>query len=102
MENNLPQKPARIAIPFHDWKIRKKLISIALFLVLLPLLIVVSFSLARFNDALKKGAEEDLEHLVRNIYALCKTQQEMMPKGKVFNPPTGRSFEHLKGRDPPE
>ncbi len=96
MEQDPPQKPSKIAIPFHDWKIRKKLISIALFLVLLPLLIVVSFSLARFNDALKKGAEEDLEHLVRNIYALCKTQQEMMTKGKVFSPPTGRSFNTLK------
>ncbi len=94
MENYPPKKPAKIAIPFHDWKIRKKLISVTLFLVLLPLLIVVSFSLARFNDALKKASEEDLEHLVRNIYALCKTQQEMMPKGTV-NPPTGRSFNTL-------
>jgi PAS domain S-box-containing protein len=96
MENNPTQKPSKIAIPFHDWKIRKKLITVAIFLVLLPLLIVVSFSLARFNDALKKGAEEDLEHLVRNIYALCKTQQEMMTRGKVFNAPTDRSFNTLK------
>lgn len=96
MEHDPQKKPAKIAVPFHDWKIRKKLISVTLFLVLLPLLIVVSFSLARFNDALKKGSEEDLEHLVRNIYALCKTQQEMMPEGMAVNGPTGRSFDSLK------
>ena len=73
------KKLIKMAIPFHDWKIRRKLISITLLLVLLPLLMVVSFSLVRFNDALKKAAEEDLDHLVRNIYALCKAHQEMMP-----------------------
>ncbi|MBI4767658.1 MAG: PAS domain S-box protein [Deltaproteobacteria bacterium] len=73
------KKLIKMAIPFHDWKIRRKLISITLLLVLLPLLMVVSFSLDRFNDALKKAAEEDLDHLVRNIYALCKSHQEMMP-----------------------
>jgi PAS domain S-box-containing protein len=90
------KKLIKIAIPFHDWKIRRKLISVTLFLVLLPLLIVVSFSLARFNDALKKGAEEDLEHLVRDIYALCKTQQDMMPEGTASNLLKNRSLNTLR------
>jgi two-component system, sporulation sensor kinase A len=77
--NNPLKKIIKIAILFPDWKIRRKLITITLLLVLFPLLIVVSFSLIRFNDALKKASEEDLDHLVRNIYALCKVYQEMMP-----------------------
>ncbi len=72
-----------MVIPFHDWKIRRKLISITLLLVLFPLLVVVYFSLARFDEALKKAAEEDLDHLVRNIYALCKAKHEMMPDTNV-------------------
>ncbi|MFH0787886.1 MAG: PAS domain S-box protein, partial [Pseudomonadota bacterium] len=58
---------------------RGKLISIILLLVLFPLLVVVFFGMARFNDALKRAYEEDLEHLVRNIYTMCKAQQEMIP-----------------------
>jgi PAS domain S-box-containing protein len=77
------KKLIKMAIPFQDWKIRRKLITITLLLVLLPLLIVVSFSLGRFNEALKKAAEEDLEHLVRNIYSLCKAKQEMMPDANI-------------------
>ena len=72
MNQLLPKSPRKFAIPFPDWKIRGKLISITLLLVLLPLLVVVFFGMARFNDALKKADEEDLDHLVRNIYALCE------------------------------
>ncbi|OGP50113.1 MAG: hypothetical protein A2Y79_07300 [Deltaproteobacteria bacterium RBG_13_43_22] len=91
-----PPNLIKIAIPFRDWKIRRKLISITLLLVLLPLLMVVSFSLARFNDALKKAAEEDLEHLVRNIYAQCKAQQEMMPNAAVSGLDKGGNLKTLR------
>ncbi|UCF84058.1 MAG: Cache 3/Cache 2 fusion domain-containing protein [Desulfobacteraceae bacterium] len=63
---------------FRDWSIRTKLISVTLFLVLLPLLCVAYLTMNRFGKALKSASEEDLEHLVRNIYSMCKVQQEMV------------------------
>ena len=36
-----PKSFSKFALPFRDWKIRGKLISTTLFLVLLPLLVVV-------------------------------------------------------------
>ena len=55
---------------FRDWSIRAKLISVTLFLVLLPLLCVAYLSMNRFGKALKSASEEDLDHLVRNIYSM--------------------------------
>ena len=78
MNQLLPKSLSKFTIPFPDWKIRGKLISTTLFLVLLPLLVVVFFGMARFNDALKKAYEEDLEHLVRNLYSMSKSQQEII------------------------
>lgn len=63
---------------FGNLKIRAKLVSVTLFLVLVPLLCVSYLSLDRFGKALRFAAEEDLDHLVRNIYAICKVQQEMV------------------------
>jgi PAS domain S-box-containing protein len=73
-----PRKRLGLIPPFRDWKIRAKLISITLLLVFLPLLTVSHLSMDRFDDALRNAAEEDLQHLVRNIYAMCKAQQEMV------------------------
>ena len=64
--------------PFHDWRIRTKLIGTTLLLVLFPLLCVTYLSQDRFGNALRRAAEEDLEHLVGNIYSMCKVQQEMI------------------------
>ncbi|MGD9041984.1 MAG: Cache 3/Cache 2 fusion domain-containing protein, partial [Desulfobacteraceae bacterium] len=64
--------------PFRDWRIRAKLISVTLLLVLLPLLCAAYLSFDRFGKALRSAAEEDLEHLVGNIYSMCKTQYEMV------------------------
>jgi PAS domain S-box-containing protein len=64
--------------PFRDWRIRTKLISVTLLLVLLPLLCVAYLSLDRFGKALRKAAEENLEHVVGNIYSMCKIQHEMV------------------------
>ncbi len=63
---------------FSNLKIRAKLVSVTVFLVLVPLLCVAYLSLDRFGRALRFAAEEDLDHLVRNIYAMCKVQQEMV------------------------
>jgi PAS domain S-box-containing protein len=63
---------------FGNLRIRAKLVSVTLFLVLVPLLCVSYLSLYLFGEALRTAAKEDLEHLVRNIYAMCKVQQEMV------------------------
>ncbi|MBW1737885.1 MAG: Cache 3/Cache 2 fusion domain-containing protein [Deltaproteobacteria bacterium] len=68
-----------MSIPkFRDWRIRTKLIIVTLFLVLLPLMCVAYLSMDRFGKALRSASEEDLEHLVRNIYSMCKVQEEMV------------------------
>lgn len=69
---------------FGNLRIRAKLTSVTLFLVLIPLIVVGYLSTDRFGKALRNGAEENLEHLVRNIYSMCKIQQEMV-QGKVVN-----------------
>jgi PAS domain S-box-containing protein len=58
-------------------RIRAKLFSVSIIIVLLPLLVVASLSMGRFRTALRNASEEDLEHLVRNIYSICKVQQGM-------------------------
>jgi PAS domain S-box-containing protein len=62
----------------RNMKIRAKLISVSIFLVLLPLLGVSSVAMIQFGSALRKASEKDLEHLVINIYSICKVQQEMI------------------------
>jgi len=63
---------------FRNLRIRAKLVSVTLFLVLVPLICVAYLSLYLFGEALRTAAKEDLEHLVRSIYAMCKVQQEMV------------------------
>ena len=64
--------------PFRDWKIRTKLISFTLLLALVPLGVGALISLGRFTEDLKQSYESDLEHIVTNIYAMCKAQQELL------------------------
>lgn len=63
-------------VRIRDLSIRTKLVSLTLLLVLVPLLAVSFLSLNRFDSALRKAAEQDLEHLVTNIYAMCSLQEE--------------------------
>ena len=70
---------------FRNMRIRTKLISVTLFLVLLPLLAVAFLSMHQFGKALKKASEQDLDHLVRNIYSMCKIQQESVQKKVLIN-----------------
>ena len=83
---------------FRDWSIRTKLISVTLFLVLLPLLGVAYLSMNRFSTALKSASEEDLEHLVRNIYSMCKVQQEMVQIKVISDLNVARELLYLHGR----
>ncbi len=83
---------------FHDWSIRAKLISVTLFLVLLPLLCVAYLSMNRFGNALKSASEEDLDHLVRNIYSICKVQQEMVQIKVTSDLNVARELLYLHGR----
>ncbi|MEW6184589.1 MAG: PAS domain S-box protein [Thermodesulfobacteriota bacterium] len=83
-------------LAFHDWKIRKKLIISSLFLVLIPLLVVIYFGLGRFHESLKKASEADLEHLVDNLYALCKAQEERLPAEQWSTADKDRVFRVLK------
>ncbi|MBN1846969.1 MAG: PAS domain S-box protein [Deltaproteobacteria bacterium] len=67
-----------MSIPqFRNMRIRAKLITVTIILVLLPLICVAVLSMIRFSHALQKAAEADLEHLVRNFYSMCKVQEEM-------------------------
>jgi PAS domain S-box-containing protein len=83
---------------FRDWSIRAKLISVTLFLVLLPLLCVAYLSMNRFGKALKSASEEDLEHLVRNIYSMCKVQQEIVQMKVVSDLNVARELLYLHDR----
>src|SRR4030042_2193222 len=62
---------------FRNMRIRAKLFSVFITLVLLPLLVLASLSLGRFRTALQKASEQDLEHLVRYIYYICNIHKEI-------------------------
>ncbi|MCD6298788.1 MAG: Cache 3/Cache 2 fusion domain-containing protein [Deltaproteobacteria bacterium] len=83
---------------FKDWSIRTKLISVTLFVVLVPLLCVSFLSLNRFAKSLKNASEEDLGHLVRNIYSMCKVQQEMVQTKVSSDLNVARELLYLHGR----
>ncbi|MBW2615531.1 MAG: Cache 3/Cache 2 fusion domain-containing protein [Deltaproteobacteria bacterium] len=83
---------------FRDWRIRTKLISVTLFVVLVPLLCVSFLSLNRFGKALRSASEEDLGHLVRNIYSMCKVEQEMSQTKVISDLNVAREFLSLHGR----
>lgn len=83
---------------FRNLKIRAKLVSVTLFLVLVPLLCVSYLALERFGEALRSAAEEDLEHLVSNIYGMCKVQQEMVQNKVVSDLKVAWEILHRGGR----
>ncbi len=64
--------------PFKNWKIRTKLIAFTLLLALVPLGVGAILSLNRFTEDLKHSYESDLEHIVTNIHAMCRAQQELL------------------------
>ncbi|MBW1800854.1 MAG: Cache 3/Cache 2 fusion domain-containing protein [Deltaproteobacteria bacterium] len=84
---------------FRNLSIRAKLISVILPLVLLPLLCVAYLSVDRFSKALRRSAEEDLGHLVKNIYSMCKIQQEMVQMKVVSDLNVARNILYSHGSD---
>ncbi len=64
--------------PFKDWKIRSKLIAFTLLLALLPMGVAAVVSLQKFTEDLKQAYESDLDHIVTNIHAMCRAQQELL------------------------
>ena len=65
---------------FKNLRIRTKLIGVTLFIVLLSLLGVSFLSINQFGKALRNAADDDLEHLVSNIYSMCQVQQETISR----------------------
>jgi PAS domain S-box-containing protein len=83
---------------FRNMRIRTKLISVTLSLVLLPLLAVAFLSMLQFGKALRKASEQDLDHLVRNIYSMCKIQQESVQKKVLINLNVAKEILYKNGR----
>ena len=95
---NYVRRIVMIIPPFRNWRIRTKLINLTLFVVLLPLLCVAFLSMDRFGKALRNASEEDLEHLVRNIYSMCKIQQEMVQQKVISDLNVAREYLFYHGR----
>lgn len=84
---------------FKNLKIRAKLVSVTLFLVLVPLLCISFLALDRFGAALRSAAEENLEHLVSNIYGMCSVQQEMLQNKLVSDLRVAWEILHRRGKE---
>jgi PAS domain S-box-containing protein len=87
------------AYSFGNMRIRNKLISVTIVLVLLPLLAVAFLSLDEFGKALRKASEQDLDHLVRNIYSMCKIQEEMVQNKVLTNLNVAKEIIYKKGEE---
>jgi PAS domain S-box-containing protein len=84
---------------FRNLKIRAKLVSVTLFLVLVPLLGISFLALDRFGAALRGAAEENLEHLVSNIYGMCNVQQELVQNKLVSDLRVAWDILHRRGKE---
>jgi len=84
---------------FENLRIRNKLIIVTTSLVLLPLLAVAFLSMVQFGKALRNASEQDLDHLVRNIYSMCKIQQESVQKKVKINLNIAKEILYLKGHE---
>jgi PAS domain S-box-containing protein len=84
---------------FKNLRIRAKLVTVTLFLVLVPILCISFLALERFGSALRDAAEEKLEHLVNNIYGMCNVQQEMLQNKLVSDLKVAREIIHRHGRE---
>ncbi|MGD2095718.1 MAG: Cache 3/Cache 2 fusion domain-containing protein, partial [Phycisphaerales bacterium] len=77
---------------YKNIKLRTKLLTIGMLLTAVPLLIV-SVIVFRQNKAMVCVAEEentklayaDLDHIAKNVYALCETQQELIQENVVYS-----------------
>ena len=63
---------------FKDWKIRTKLMTITVLLVMTPLLLAAYLTVTRFNQSLKQSAQSELIHIVNGLYRLAQAQEEII------------------------
>jgi nitrogen fixation negative regulator NifL len=84
--------------PFKDWKIRTKLITFTLLLGLVPMGIAAMLSLGKFTEDLKDAYESDLEHIVTNIHAMCRAQQELLQNKLTSDLRVARQILHEYGQ----
>ncbi|NWF56118.1 MAG: Cache 3/Cache 2 fusion domain-containing protein [Syntrophaceae bacterium] len=82
---------------FRDWKIRSKLITFTLLLALLPMGVAAIVSLQRFTEDLKQAYESDLDHIVTNIHAMCRAQQELLQNKLTSDLQNARRIFYRKG-----
>lgn len=87
--------------PFRDWRIRTKLIISTLFLALVPLAVASLLSLNKFTESLKGAYESDLAHIITNIHAMCKAQQELLQKKLTADLQIARQILYEHGKLPP-
>ncbi len=85
---------------FRNMRIGAKLITVSIFLVLFPLFVIAALSVFRFGTALRDASEENMEHLVRNIYSMCKVQQEMLQMKLVSDLNVARDLLYKQGEEP--
>lgn len=83
--------------PFKDWKIRSKLIAFTLLLALLPMGVAAVVSLQKFTEDLKQAYESDLDHIVTNIHAMCRAQQELLQNKLTSDLKIARRIFHRNG-----
>lgn len=57
---------------FSDWKIQNKLLTVIAPLVIVPFTLFTFLATYQFSASLKRSAENDLEHVVRTLSALCE------------------------------
>ncbi len=84
--------------PYKDWKIRTKLISLTLLLALGPLGVGAILSLEKFTENLEQAYESDLAHIVTNIHAMCKAQQELLQNKLASDLKTAHFLFYQHGR----
>jgi methyl-accepting chemotaxis protein len=89
---------------YKNVKLRTKLLTIGMLLTVVPLLIV-SVIVFRQNKAMVCVAEEentklaytDLDHIVKNVYAICETQQELIQENVIYSLNVAREVLHKTG-----
>jgi len=63
---------------FSDWKIQTKMTTVAVILVLFPILAISILTIDRLTDALRKAADADLAHILENIVSMCRIQHGLL------------------------
>lgn len=70
---------------FRDWKFETKLVTVVLFLTILPLMSYALFSLSNFRKNSIARAELDLEHITKSLILMCEAQEaiDRLKKGSA-------------------